>query len=86
MRDARDQILGEGRSELRLRSGMAPADGTVYGTSRTSTKDFYTHHLRRIGLAAVLGTVKGVRRGLSALRRDRKMELVKAGALASGAF
>jgi hypothetical protein len=29
--------------------------GTVYGTSRTATTSFFTHHLRLISLAAVIG-------------------------------
>mgnify|MGYP001017828096 FL=1 len=30
-------------------------DRTVYGTSRTATTSFFTHHLRLISLAAVIG-------------------------------
>jgi glycerol-3-phosphate dehydrogenase (NAD+) len=76
-------VTAHARRAIKLlvkRAEVKKRDGTVYGTSRTSTKDFYTHHLHRIGLAAVLGAVKGVRRAI----RDRKMDLVNAGALASG--
>jgi hypothetical protein len=30
-------------------------DRTIYGTSRTATTSFFTHHLRLISLAAVIG-------------------------------
>ena len=30
-------------------------DRTVYGASRTATTSFFTHHLRLISLAAVIG-------------------------------
>jgi len=33
--------------------------GTVYGTSRTATTSFFTHHLRLISLAAVIGAALG---------------------------
>ena len=38
-------------------------DGTKYGTSRTSTKNFYYHHIQRLSVAAVRWVRSGMNKG-----------------------
>ena len=56
----------------RAKGGGPGRDRTVYGTSRTSSRDFFTHHSQRISLAAILGDAKAIRREIG----DRKQELM----------
>ena len=50
-----------------------------YGTSRTSTRDFYVHHTQRIALAAKQYDAKAIRKSLC----GRKQKLI--GRAAGGA-
>lgn len=56
----------------RSKGGGPGRDHTVYGSSRTSSRDFFTHHSQRIALAAILGDAKAIRREIG----DRKQELM----------
>ena len=67
---------------LAKRAETKKRDGTIYGTSRTSTKDFYTHHLHRISLKAMVGNAKAVRRAIQGL----KISLAANGAPAGGSI
>jgi hypothetical protein len=77
-------VLPWRRSESRGREDAETKgnDGTIYGTSRTSTRDFYTHHLRRLALKAMVGNAKAVRRAI----QSRKVALAASGALARGSI
>jgi hypothetical protein len=39
-------------------------DSTVYGTSRTASRSFFTHHIQQISLAAQRGDAKGIRQAV----------------------
>ena len=67
---------------LAKRAAAKKHDGTVYGTSRTSTKDFYTHHLHRLALKAMVGNSKAIRRAI----QGRKIALAASGAPAGGSI
>ena len=56
-------LLGQCADEVATRDG-APGvqDRTKYGVSRAATHSHFTHHLRRISLAAVTGTVQPLAR------------------------
>jgi hypothetical protein len=51
---------------------------TVYGTSRTATTSFFTHHLRLISLAAVIGAALPV----AIWAKSRKSHLLSGAPLA----
>ena len=53
-------------------------DRTVYGTSRTATTSFFTHHLRLISLAAVIGAALPV----AIWAKSRKSHLLSGAPLA----
>ena len=53
-------------------------DRTVYGTSRTATTSFFTHHLRLISLAAVIGAALPV----AIWAKSRKSHLLRGAPLA----
>ena len=59
--------------------GKTARDSTRYGTSRTSTRNFYVHHTQRIGLAAKQYDAKATRKSLC----GRKQKLI--GRAAGGA-
>ena len=59
--------------------GKTARDSTRYGTSRTSTRNFYVHHTQRIGLAAKQYDAKAIRKSLC----GRKQKLI--GRAAGGA-
>jgi len=78
-------VTAHGRRAIRHLAKRAETkgnDGTIYGTSRTSTRDFYTHHLRRLALKAMVGNAKAVRRAI----QSRKVALAASGALARGSI
>ena len=56
-------------------------DRTVYGASRTATTSFFTHHLRLISLAAVIGAALPVANSPSG-RNSRKSHLLSGAPLA----
>ena len=56
----------------RRAKGKGARDGTKYGTSRTSTKSFFAHHVERLALAANQFDAKAIRKSL----RGRKQQLV----------
>ena len=49
--------------------GAGGHDGTRYGTSRTSPKDFYHHHAQQISVAVIRGDVRNALKRLSYERR-----------------
>ena len=51
-----------------LPSGKGGRDGTVYGSSRTSTQSFYTHHLLQMGLAAKVYNAKAMKKEIGRRR------------------
>ena len=53
-------------------------DRTVYGASRTATTSFFTHHLRLISLAAVIGAALPV----AIWAKSRKSHLLSGAPLA----
>ena len=52
--------------------GKSARDKTRYGTSRTSTRNFYVHHTQRIALAAKQYDAKAIRKSIG----DRKQKLI----------
>ena len=53
-------------------------DGTKYGTSRTSTKNFYYHHIQRLSVAAVMSNAKAMHKAIG--QRKRQLALGRAAA------
>ena len=47
------------------------ADRTKYGTSRSATRSFFSHHLRLISLAAAIGSVVAITKWARAERSKR---------------
>ena len=45
-------------------------DSTKYGSSRTSTKNFYVHHTERISLAAQQYDARAIRKKLNGLKHE----------------
>jgi len=56
--------------------------GTVYGTSRTATTSFFTHHLRLSSLAAVIGAALPVAIWAKSRKSMRKSHLLSGAPLA----
>ena len=41
-------------------NGSGARDGTKYGASRTSTRNFFVHHMQRLSMAAAIGNARGI--------------------------
>ena len=61
--------------------GKGARDATKYGTSRTSTKSFFVHHVEQIALAAVQFDAKAIRKAM----RAKKQKLLGYAAAEGGA-
>ena len=49
--------------------GKGATDRTVYGTTRVSTRSFYTHHTQQMSKAAVMHDAKAIRRQVLYLKQ-----------------
>ena len=61
--------------------GKGARDGTKYGTSRTSAKSFFVHHIEQIAVAAVQFDAKAIRKAL----RAKKQKMLGYAAAGGGA-
>ena len=52
------------------RKAMGARDGTKYGSSRRSTRSYYTHHIQRISLAAVISDARNIIDQVNKLKQD----------------
>ena len=50
--------------------GKGARDSTKYGSSRTSTRNFYVHHTQRISLAAQQYDARAIRKKLNGLKHE----------------
>ena len=58
----------------RRTAGKNARDSTKYGSSRTSTKSFFVHHLQRMSVAAQVWDAKGIRGSVRALKQHLAAE------------
>ena len=54
---------------MRRSTGKHATDRTVYGTTRVSTKSFYTHHTQQMSKAAVMYDAKAIRKQVTYLKQ-----------------
>ena len=57
------------RHLTRRSAGKGAADRSVYGTTRVSTRSFYTHHTQQMSKAAVMHDAKAIRRQVLYLKQ-----------------
>ena len=50
-------------------TGAAGSDRTVYGSTRVSTKSFYSHHTQQMSKAAVMYDAKAIRMQITYLKQ-----------------
>ena len=53
----------------RRAQGKGARDATKYGSARTSARDFYSHYVQRLSVAAQRGDVRGLRKKLNGLKQ-----------------
>ena len=58
------------RRHARRATAKGARDKTKYGTTRISTRSFYTHHTQRLSLAAVRLDAKNIRAGINRIKGD----------------
>ena len=58
------------RRHARRASAKGARDKTKYGTTRVSTRSFYTHHTQRLSTAAVRLDAKNIRQGINRIKGD----------------
>ena len=58
------------RRHARRASAKGARDKTKYGTTRISTRSFYTHHMQRLTTAAVRLDAENIRRGVNGKKGD----------------
>ena len=58
------------RRHARRATAKGARDKTKYGTTRISTRSFYTHHTQRMSLAAVRLDAKNIRAGINRIKGD----------------
>ena len=74
---------GEIAVYLSRAQGKGARDATKYGSARTSARDFYSHHVQRLSVAAQRGDGRGLRKKLDVRGLRKKLNGLKQ-AIAAG--
>ena len=70
MRNISPHTRAQYRRHARRASAKGARDMTKYGTTRISTRSFYTHHTQRLSTAAVRLDAKNIRRGINRIKGE----------------
>ena len=71
------------RHLTRRSAGKSATDRTVYGTTRVSTKSFYTHHTQQMSKAAVMYDARAIRHQVTC-KKQKALRVAQAGVAGNG--